>query len=469
MKNVATVVVPEGCSGGFNCANDLKVDRVAPGSVADRAGVVLGMKLVQFQGIRITGAGWARTRSFCASTRKPWRFRFEAPLCIELTEGAAGFCCSESLVVNQVNAGGRAQVAGVTLGMRLLSLQDEAVDGKTWDFVKAVASRIPKPWRFQFDSNKLFESECRFQSGRNTKATFREAFLAVHDTRKMSLFYSISGAHMRQMFGSVALPLAGARIREPKKKRAGPGNEWALRVDLSEPLTDDTGCHTTWKGVSKVVIALPSDDARNKCLFALSFVSSRRQADVENFGAWAEAMRGVRVPSVPVFCAPWSHPCAALDRAMHARRTTAAAGRSQSLRKLQRAVRMPFKLRLRQLRSRRSCVLCWRCTRPRRWPTSPVFLRNIVAGRSSFWPGCVQSTRMPSQEHCIRVLRCRSLARSVPTTTTTATMMVATTILPSSARHRRQGQMLLHNSATTTMTTATCERTMVPVRVPIRM
>ena len=70
MQHVATVVVLEGGSGGFNCAEDLKVDRVAPGSVAEKAGVVLGMKLVQFQGISIAGAGWARARVFCASTRK---------------------------------------------------------------------------------------------------------------------------------------------------------------------------------------------------------------------------------------------------------------------------------------------------------------------------------------------------------------------------------------------------------------
>ena len=63
-------------------------------------------------------------------------------------------CCvaDDTLVVTDLQPGGLCDVAGVTVGMRLVSFQGEPVAGApTWkEFAGATVRSTPRPWTFEF-------------------------------------------------------------------------------------------------------------------------------------------------------------------------------------------------------------------------------------------------------------------------------------------------------------------------------
>ena len=75
----------------------------------------------------------------------------EAAVAVEVPSGSAGFTCSDDLVITRLDEAGRAEQAGVELGMRVCEFMGEALPAeRTWAELKKVARVTPKPWRFGF-------------------------------------------------------------------------------------------------------------------------------------------------------------------------------------------------------------------------------------------------------------------------------------------------------------------------------
>ena len=70
---------------------------------------------------------------------------------IDVPEGSAGFTCSDDLVITRLDEGGRAEVAGVSIGMSVCQFMgDDLPESRTWAELKKVARVTPKPWQFGF-------------------------------------------------------------------------------------------------------------------------------------------------------------------------------------------------------------------------------------------------------------------------------------------------------------------------------
>ena len=68
-----------------------------------------------------------------------------------VSKGSAGFACEEDPQVKKVNEGGKADQAGVQVGMVLVAFQGEALEpGKTWAVVREKIKSTQKPWAFGF-------------------------------------------------------------------------------------------------------------------------------------------------------------------------------------------------------------------------------------------------------------------------------------------------------------------------------
>jgi len=75
----------------------------------------------------------------------------DAVIQVKVDEGGAGFAANEVLAVKKVNPGEASDVAGVKLGMRVHSFQEEVLPhGTTWNDLKEKVKASPRPWKFQF-------------------------------------------------------------------------------------------------------------------------------------------------------------------------------------------------------------------------------------------------------------------------------------------------------------------------------